>query len=165
MFDLFRGWSRDDIELFGAFTAGVQGSVPGSSEALATLNGLRAVEHLALMRIAMEKDSPEPEKVGLNQRRAATIVDHFSGEIVEELQKAFQLHPEWPIDALHAVAIVGEEAGEVTKAVLQNTYQPAVNGADMIREELLQLAATTLRFLAELDRGCLRFEKRFDRPQ
>lgn len=73
-------------------------------------------------------------------------------EVSEELLRAIQKFPRWPKDPLHALAIVGEEYGELTKAVLQYTYEPhkKVSKED-IREEAIQTAAMIIRFAMHLD--------------
>lgn len=48
---------------------------------------------------------------------AGVIVD-----IVNELRGAIIQHPEWPIDPIHAMAIFGEEYGELNKAIVQQVY-------------------------------------------
>jgi NTP pyrophosphatase (non-canonical NTP hydrolase) len=63
---------------------------------------------------------------------------------IDEVQKATEMHPDWPTDPLHALAIVTEELGELYKTILQNKYEgkhPDVN-------EAVQTAAMALRFLA-----------------
>ena len=46
-------------------------------------------------------------------------------ELIEaEVLKATEKFPTWPTDPLHALAVLGEEYGELTKAVLQVTYEP-----------------------------------------
>jgi hypothetical protein len=73
-------------------------------------------------------------------------------EIIAELNFAVQKFPTWPTDPLHALAVLGEEFGELTKAILQHTYEPhkGVTRAD-IRLEAIQTAAMALRFAESLD--------------
>jgi NTP pyrophosphatase (non-canonical NTP hydrolase) len=68
-----------------------------------------------------------------------------------ELKRATAKFPMWPTDPLHALAIIGEEFGELTKAVLQHTYEPdkGVTRAD-IREEAIQTAAMAMRWATSL---------------
>lgn len=47
--------------------------------------------------------------------------------ILAEVSRATEKFPEWPTDPLHAVAILGEEFGELTKSVLQLAYEPFVS--------------------------------------
>lgn len=57
----------------------------------------------------------------------------------------------WPTDPLHAIAVLGEEFGELTKDVLQLTYEPGKTAAENVRKEAIQTAAMALRFVASLD--------------
>src|SRR5690606_10602530 len=52
----------------------------------------------------------------------------------------------------HAVAVIGEEFGELNKAVLQAVYEPNKSTPADVREEAIQTAAMALRFLHSLDR-------------
>ena len=71
----------------------------------------------------------------------------------DELLRAMKKFPTWPTDPLHAVSVLQEEVGELSKAVLQCTYEPhkAVSRTD-VQEEALQCAAMCLRFLLSLHR-------------
>lgn len=68
-----------------------------------------------------------------------------------ELSKALAKFPTWPTDPLHALAVLGEEFGELTKDVLQMTYEPGKTSAENVRKEAIQTAAMALRFVASLD--------------
>lgn len=72
-------------------------------------------------------------------------------EIESELQRAEKKHPIFPQDMFKQLAIMQEEAGEVTRAVLHYHYE---NGTmDHIREELIQTAAMCMRMLKNLPVG------------
>ena len=94
-------------------------------------------------------------------------------DVCEELARAEVIHPEWPTDPLHALAILNEEVGEVDvewlqlqinvlraahgrlgKAVLQQVDEPEknVNGLDDVRKEAIHTAAMALRFLVNFDK-------------
>lgn len=65
-----------------------------------------------------------------------------------ELKRAETKHPVFPDDMFRQLAIMQEEAGEVTKAVLHYHYE---NGTlNDIREELIQTAAMCMRMLINL---------------
>lgn len=73
-------------------------------------------------------------------------------QILSELRRAITKFPTWPTDPLHALAVVGEEFGELTKAMLQLTYEPHKTSAEEVRTEALQTAAMALRLYHSLDR-------------
>lgn len=72
-------------------------------------------------------------------------------QVMAELARATAKFPTWPTDPLHALAVLGEEFGELTKAMLQHTYEPhkGVTKQD-IREEAIQTAAMALRLAMSL---------------
>jgi len=84
-------------------------------------------------------------------RRMLRRFDEVTEAVRAELDRAAQKYPTWPTDPLHAVGVLGEEFGELTKAVLQATYEPHKAGAAEVREEAVQTAAMAIRFLASLD--------------
>lgn len=71
--------------------------------------------------------------------------------VYNELTLALEKFPTWPTDPLHALAVLGEEYGELTKDVLQMTYEPGKTNAENVRKEAIQTAAMALRFVASLD--------------
>lgn len=77
-------------------------------------------------------------------------IDVFA-EVEDEIGRAVFKFPEWPTDPLHAVAVLGEEYGELQKAVLQATYEPDKSTPEDVREEAIQTAAMAIRFLISLD--------------
>lgn len=73
-------------------------------------------------------------------------------EISAEVARATAKFPTWPTDPLHALAVLGEEYGELTKAMLQLTYEPHKTSAADVREEAMQTAAMALRLAMSLNR-------------
>lgn len=71
--------------------------------------------------------------------------------VLNEVERASQKFPHWPTDPLHALAVLGEEFGELTKATLQMTYESHKTDMVELRSEAVQTAAMALRFLASLD--------------
>ena len=71
-------------------------------------------------------------------------------DILEEINRAEEKFPLWPTDPLHALAVLGEEYGELTQAVLQHTYEPEKTGRDQVRREAIQTAAMAIRFAMSL---------------
>lgn len=80
-----------------------------------------------------------------------TRVESVFNDIHEELDKALSKFPEYPTDPIHGLAILGEEYGELNKAVLQYTYEPEKTSKEEIRMEAIQTAAMAIRFLLSLD--------------
>jgi NTP pyrophosphatase (non-canonical NTP hydrolase) len=72
-------------------------------------------------------------------------------EVLAEVKRATKKFPTWPTDPLHALAVLGEEYGELTKAALQLAYEPHKSSRKMVREEAIQTAAMALRFAMSLD--------------
>ena len=70
---------------------------------------------------------------------------------IKELRAAKDKFPKWPTDPLHAVGILGEEFGELQKAVLQVTYEPEKATVKDVKQEAIQTSAMALRFLMSLD--------------
>lgn len=68
--------------------------------------------------------------------------------ILRELAWAETKHPSWPSDMIHAAAIVGEEAGELTQAALQYVYEHGY--VESMRKEAIQTGAMAIRFLMNL---------------
>lgn len=79
------------------------------------------------------------------------MTETIMNEIANELDRATEKYPTWPTDPLHALAVLGEEYGELTKAVLQLTYEPHKTSTAEVRSEALQTAAMALRFAISLD--------------
>lgn len=80
-------------------------------------------------------------------------MENIINEIKEELSRATAKYPLWPTDPLHALAVLGEEYGELNQAVLQMVYEPHKSSKEHIREEAIQTAAMAIRFLISLDHG------------
>jgi NTP pyrophosphatase (non-canonical NTP hydrolase) len=79
------------------------------------------------------------------------MMDRVMDEVLAEVAAATRKFPTWPTDPLHALAVLGEEFGELTKDVLQLTYEPHKTNAANVRKEAIQTAAMALRFAASLD--------------
>lgn len=73
-------------------------------------------------------------------------------QIVAEVDRATQKFPTWPTDPLHALAVLGEEYGELNKAMLQLIYEPHKTSSEDVRIEAIQTAAMALRLVLSLDR-------------
>lgn len=73
-------------------------------------------------------------------------------EVMAELDRATTKFPTWPTDPLHALAVLGEEYGELNKAMLQLTYEPHKSTAEDVRMEAIQTAAMAIRLAMSLNR-------------
>ena len=98
------------------------------------------IEHC---RAVLTRYGTRPQPVAVSER--------WLDAVMNELAKAEAKHPEWPTDPLHAIAIIGEEFGELTQAVLQVTYEPGKSLITDVRREAVQTAAMALRFLQSMD--------------
>lgn len=78
--------------------------------------------------------------------------DKSLSDVIREVGRAAVKFPTWPTDPLHAVAVLGEEFGELTKATLQSVYEPHKSNLSDVREEAVQTAAMAIRFLMSLDK-------------
>lgn len=78
--------------------------------------------------------------------------NHFNAirDVIVELDSALAKFPTWPTDPLHALGVVAEEFGELSKEVVQLTYEPQKSSLDDVRTEATQLAAMAIRFIASL---------------
>lgn len=75
-----------------------------------------------------------------------------SSLVNEEMAKAIAKFPTWPTDPLHALAVLGEEYGELNKAMLQLVYEPHKTNAEEVRKEAVQCAAMALRLLWSIEK-------------
>lgn len=91
----------------------------------------------------IEKWDDEP----VQNRPVVAVID----EVMAELDKAVSKFPVYPTDPIHALAILGEEYGELNKAVLQYTYEPEKTSKEEIKSEAIQTAAMAIRFLISLE--------------
>lgn len=68
--------------------------------------------------------------------------------IFDELKVAQEKHPNWPDDLVYGSAILNEEAGELTQAVLDMHFHPSEENMERVLKEAAQTGAMALRFLA-----------------
>ena len=74
-----------------------------------------------------------------HQAIRAIIAEHYRAECI---------HPDWPADIIHAVAIVAEESGEAVRAALNVVYEGG--SREELRTELIQTAAMCVRMLVNM---------------
>lgn len=74
-------------------------------------------------------------------------------DVLDELHRAQTKFPTWPTDPLHALAVLGEEFGELTQAMLELKNEPEKPRAtiERVRAEAIQTAAMALRLLKNMD--------------
>lgn len=90
-------------------------------------------------------------------------MDDIIKEVIAEVNRAQKLYPRWPDDPLHAVAILGEEYGELVQAILQTTYESPRATVYDVELEAIQVAAMAIRFLLSIDK--YNFEQSNDHDQ
>lgn len=114
--------------------------------------GRLAAGEAPLDGVVVEADWPEYEATwaALQARIEGRTTFRVLPEVLAELSRATEKFPTWPNDPLHAVAILGEEFGELTRAAMQAVYEPHKGGREQVREEAVQTAAMALRFLLSL---------------
>ena len=69
-------------------------------------------------------------------------------QILGELERAEKLHPNFPADLIHQVAIMSEESGETMQAALNHVYHGDEKAK--VKAELIQTGAMVLRCLKNL---------------
>mgnify|MGYP001043155960 CR=1 FL=1 len=99
--------------------------------------------------VAAPTAQPAPQPAPAQQGNALTEAAH---DVLMEVARATNKFPTWPTDPLHALAVLGEEFGELTKDMLQLTYEPHKTNAENVRNEAVQTAAMALRLFISLDR-------------
>lgn len=68
--------------------------------------------------------------------------------ILKEMETAELKHPAWPIDPIHAAAIVAEESGELIQAA--NQYAHERGKFCNMQHEAVQVGCTAIRFLVNV---------------
>jgi NTP pyrophosphatase (non-canonical NTP hydrolase) len=101
------------------------------------------------------KTQDQPANVAAPEAKggsSATIGSAIFAEVAAELERAMKKHPTWPSEPLHALAVLGEEYGELTQAMLQLCYEPEKSSRERVREEAIQTAAMAIRLAMSLGR-------------
>ena len=75
-------------------------------------------------------------------------MDAILESVITELDMARAKWPDWPVDPVHAAAVVSEEAGELVQAA--NDFCYSGGDSERMRSEAVQTVAMGLRFLAGL---------------
>jgi hypothetical protein len=74
--------------------------------------------------------------------------------IMHELHRSYKEHPLWPLDPIHAAAILTKKTGELVKAALDWMYHSddLRRDWDQMAHEAASCAAMGLRFLLESEK-------------
>lgn len=150
-------WIRDHAVITGSIEpqfawVSITDELPPCGEWVMAMS---AITGKVMPLFVLERD--DEEYVQLRQRFTAwhritpAIGSTYLLDVLSEVTRATAKFPTWPTDPLHAVAVLGEEFGELTKAVLQSVYEPHKVSPGDVRSEAIQTAAMALRFLASLD--------------
>lgn len=78
-------------------------------------------------------------------------MEEMTEEVIKEASRAMSKFPTWPTDPIHALAVLGEEFGELTKEVVQLAYEPHKSSLESVRTEAIHTAAMAIRFLKSID--------------
>lgn len=104
----------------------------------------------ANMELNSEFDRVEKErKIAVQIIQVQETFKPIAKEIKYELLRAIEKHPNYPKNKYEQLAILQEEVGEVTKAVLQ-LQQEGKGNIDDIKAELIQSAAMCIRMLLNM---------------
>ena len=80
------------------------------------------------------------------------MISNIISDVTKELSTAIVKYPTWPTDPLHALSVLGEEYGELNKAILELTYEPHKTSKEHVKAEALQVAAMAVRLIMSLDK-------------
>lgn len=109
------------------------------------------------LRAAANKEFREPRQqarriiaAALTERNSETIrTELISQDAFAELDSARRHYPDWPIDIVHASAIMVEEAGEVLKVANNLRWHQKDSDLSEFRKEVVQTIAMCFRLLLD----------------
>ena len=84
------------------------------------------------------------------ERKVMENAQGYIKMVFDELRRAEAKFPGFPIDPIHAAAVLAEESGELQKACLQWTYEGGEYS--QVLEEAIQTAAMAFRFLINMEK-------------
>lgn len=70
-------------------------------------------------------------------------------EAIEELQRAKDMYPEWPVDIVHATSIMVEESTEALKSANEWRWSQKDGTLADVRKETIQTIAMCFRLLLD----------------
>lgn len=138
-----------ELDLYAA-DSDYNGMIARSVEALSAVmasqghSGMSAEYTIAVFKMLADAWSGPKPATGLLHPTGNDLM----AAILLELDTAREKFPTWPRCGIDAAAIVGEEAGELTRACLQATYEGGT--IEKCRKEAVQTAAMAIQFLLNL---------------
>jgi Zn-finger protein len=94
----------------------------------------------------------EQEQVYRDIAASGSVLD----AVAEEVERAAQMYPWWPVNIVEQAAIAAEESGEVVKSVNNYYWKHGDDSVEDIRKEAVQAAAMWVRFIVNLDEDAKR---------
>jgi hypothetical protein len=91
------------------------------------------------------KTKPHLIKCRAQGENLGYAIDDAVGEVYNAIEK----WPDYPDDIIHAAAVVCDECGEFLHEVMKLSYRDG--NIDAVRKEAIQVAATAIRFIANLE--------------
>ena len=88
------------------------------------------------------------EQIELKTGAYPEIVKKVIDMIFNELKKAEDKFPTWPVDHVHGVAIMAEESGEAVQAAIDYYYERG--SKEKVMHETAQTGAMAIRYLFAL---------------
>lgn len=112
---------------------------------------LGAINYLAAAVICLEEyKRGQMDELDVAKALKDPRVGDAINDMLIELIRAENLHPVWPEDVVHQVAILNEEAGEAMRAALRSYYNEG-GTVEQVRTELIQTGAMAIRALIHLE--------------
>lgn len=147
------------LQLWGATPEVVEQFIKGQQERIYACQELEC----ELTALQKAKEDAEQENAELHSAVVAELDARIKAEqqlaalraidpVLAEISRAMKKFPTWPTDPLHALSVLGEEFGELTKEMLQCCYEPHKSNIDEVRKEAGQCAAMAIRLYLSLDR-------------
>jgi NTP pyrophosphatase (non-canonical NTP hydrolase) len=118
----------------------------GQQKLAAMRSAMRSLRE-CLERLERDNQPEHPSSAAVIRAASKSVMQ----DVLEEIASATGKFAHWPTDPLHALAVLGEEFGELTREILQMTYEPHKTNRERIRREAIQTAAMALRLAESLD--------------
>lgn len=94
----------------------------------------------------------EALKAGKDLHNLMVITDKWESinDIIKEVNRAENKHPNWPNDTVYGMAIIGEEYGEATREAVKIEMNEQDADLSNLKMELIQTEATCIKMLNSL---------------